>query len=178
MLGGVVVAAAGKREAAAHRAHVDDLPPALGAHLGQHELCEAHGSEDVGLKLTPGGVQRNGLDRTALAVSGVVDEHAHRTALLLDGVHRRAHRRVIGDVERERPAAGLCEIGDRLGATRGGVHLPARAREAQRGRAPDARGAPADQHRLGRLGHLGRSIPARSSRRRSPAQADAGRRAQ
>jgi hypothetical protein len=47
---------------------------------------------------------------------------------------RGAHRLLVGDVERERPAALGGEVGDRLGPARRGVHGPAaRLQELGRG---------------------------------------------
>ena len=91
MLGGVVEAPAGKRETPTHRADVDDLAPALPAHARQHQLCEAQQAEDVRLELAPGGLRGHGLERAALAVARIVDEHTHRPAVALDRIHRRAH---------------------------------------------------------------------------------------
>jgi hypothetical protein len=153
VLARVVVAAAGKRKPAAHRADVDDLAPVLGTHLSQHQLGEAHGPEDVGLELAPNGLQRNGLDRSALAVAGVVDEHPDRALGLLDRLDGRVHRGLVGHIQRQRVAAGVAELGDRLGSTRGGVDAPSGARESQRRGPSDARGAAGYQYRLGSLGH-------------------------
>jgi hypothetical protein len=133
------------------------LAPALGAHLGQDELGEAHEPKYVRLELAPHGVQRDGLDRPALAVAGVVDEHADRALGLLDRIDRRRHRLLVGHVQGERLAARVAQVGDRLGSTRRGVDGPSAGRETQRGRAADTRGAARYQHGLRRLGHA-RSI--------------------
>ena len=60
------------------------------------------------------GLQRNLLDRAALAVAGVVDEHADGALGALHLIHRRAHRCLVGHVERERAAAGVLQVLDRL----------------------------------------------------------------
>ncbi len=52
------------------------------------------------------------LDRTALAVAGVVDEHADGPLGVLDRVDRGAHRGLVRHVERQRLAAG-CRAGRR-----------------------------------------------------------------
>src|ERR671922_295412 len=49
----VISAAPGEGKPAAHRAHVDDPPPALPAHPGEDELTNADQPEDVGLELRP-----------------------------------------------------------------------------------------------------------------------------
>src|ERR1700680_982853 len=118
MLGRVIVTRSGEGEAATHRADVDDLAPMLVTHLYEHELGEAHEPEDVRLELAPYGVERNGLDRAALAVARVVDQYSDGPLRLLDCIHGRAHRLLVGNVERQRSAAGLFEIGDRLRPTR------------------------------------------------------------
>ena len=118
VLGRVVEAAAGEREVRAHRADVDDLAAALRAHAGQHELRQAHEAEDVRLELAAHLVDADRLDRARLRVAGVVDEHADGAVLGLDRRDRGRHRRLVGDVERERAAAGGLEVGDRLAALR------------------------------------------------------------
>jgi hypothetical protein len=72
----------------------------------------------------------------------------------LDPLDRGRHRRLVGDVEGERAAAGGLEVGDRLGAPRGRVHRPALRCEVLRGRAADAARAAGDQDGTGVLiGH-------------------------
>ncbi len=105
VLGRVVPAAAREGQAAAHRADVDDLAPALRAHRRQRQLRQPREAEDVRLELPADGVERDRLDGAALAVAGVVDQHADRARRALDLGDRRRHRRLVGDVERQQPAA-------------------------------------------------------------------------
>ena len=84
----------------------------------EHELGEAHEPEDVGLELAPRSIERDRLDRPALAVAGVVDQHPHRAVGLLDRIHGGAHRVLVGDVEGQRLTARVLEIGDRLESRR------------------------------------------------------------
>ena len=92
------------------------LPAALAAHPGQDELAHPQQPEDVGLELAPD-ARPSGTVSTApaLAVAGVVDQHADRALGLLDRVDGGPHRVLVGHVERERLAAAVCEILDRLG---------------------------------------------------------------
>ena len=173
MLGGVVVPAARERQPPSHRPEVDDLAPALRAHLSQHQLGQAHDAEVVGLELAPHRVHGNRLDGSALAVAGVVDQHADRTLGLLYTGDRGAHRMLVGDVQRERAAACLRELNERLRAARRGVHGPARASQTQRGRAADPRRAAGDQHGLRALSHRSQHMglpPTRPSPRRRARQ--------
>ena len=124
VLGRVVVAAAGKRQPPAHRADVDDLAPALLAHLSQHELGQRDEPEHVRLELPAHRVQPDLLDRAALAVAGVVDQHAHGPVRALYLRHRRAHRLLVGHVQRQRSAARLGQVGNRLRPASARVHRP------------------------------------------------------
>ena len=145
----MVDAAAGEGQLAAHRADVHDPAPALAAHARQRELAHPDQAEDVGLELAADRVEVDRLDRARLAVAGVVHEHADRALGLDDGVDAGAHRGLVGDVAGERLAAGLGQVGERLGAARGGVDGPALRREVARGLVADARRASGDQDRLG-----------------------------
>jgi hypothetical protein len=92
----MVDAAAREGEATAHRGDIDDLAPTLPAHPGQDELAHAHQPEDVGLKLPAHLVERHLLDRSRLAVTGVVDQHADRPLGLLDSCQAlAAHREFL-----------------------------------------------------------------------------------
>ncbi len=144
----MVEAPAGERQAPAHRADVHDLAPALGAHPGQHHLGQRDRAEHVRLELPPHGLQRNLLDRAALRVAGVVDEHADGALGALDLINRGAHRVLVGHVERERAAAGVLQVLDRLQPAGARVDGPAAGGQAARGRLADAGGAAGDQHRL------------------------------
>jgi hypothetical protein len=141
VLGRVVEAAAREGEVRAHRGHVHDPARALRAHRRQHELAHAHEAEDVGLELAAHLVEGDALDRARLAVAGVVDQRADGSVLGLDRAYRLLHRGLVGDVERQQPAAPLLEVGDRLRPPRAGVDGMAALREVQRGGAADARRA-------------------------------------
>jgi hypothetical protein len=145
-----VDAAAREGERPAHRRDVDDASKAPRPHRGQHELAHAHEPEHVGLELAAHLVERNALDRARLAVAGVVDQRPDGALLGLHGLDRRAHRVVVGHVERQQPAAAVLQIGDRVGTPRAGVHDVAMVGEPQRGGTPDARRAAGDQDDGGR----------------------------
>ena len=131
VLGRVVDAAAREGELAAHRADVHDPPAALrgacpAAPAGTSAAGRRRWSRTGGARSSIG----TRLDRAALAVAGVVDERADRALGLLDRRHGRAHRVLVGHVERERAAAGAFEVLDRLGPAGGRVdgQCPRRAR--------------------------------------------------
>ena len=83
-------------------------------------------------------LHRDALDRARLRVAGVVDQHADGAVLVLDGPDGGLHRRLVGHVERQCPAALRGQIFDRSGAARGRVDLPALGHQLLGGRAPDA----------------------------------------
>ena len=127
-------------------------PRARPPHPGQHELAQAHESEHIRLELRPHLLHRHGLDRAGLAVAGVVDERADRAVLSLDRRDGRLHRGLVGDVERQRPAAARLQLGQRLGLPRGRVDGPACGDEPLRGRMADPARAARDEDGGG-LGH-------------------------
>src|SRR5207247_3608866 len=102
VLCGVIDAPAREGQPAAHRADVDDPPPALPAHARQHQLAHPHQPEDVGLELTPHGLDRDLLNGAALTVAGVVDQDANRAFYLVDGPDAGAHRVLVGYVTDQR----------------------------------------------------------------------------
>jgi hypothetical protein len=106
---------------AAHRADVDDAPAARVAHAGQDQLGEAGGAEDVGFELASDPVDVDLFDGAERAVPGVVDEHVHLTLLGFDDLDGGPHGRLVGDVEREHPATGSGQVGDRVDVARAGV---------------------------------------------------------
>jgi hypothetical protein len=148
MLGRVIEAAPREGELAAHRADVHDLSPSLVAHSGQHQLRQPHEAEHVRVELAAHLLGRDLLDRAALAVAGIVDEHAHGSLGVLDAPNRASHRLFVADVQRHYFAAVPPQAFDRLGPARGRVDLPAALGEALGGRCADSRRAPGDQNCL------------------------------
>ena len=154
MLGCVVGTSARERQLAAHRAEVHDPARALPAHARQDQLAHADQPEHVRLELPPHVIEVERLDRTRLAVAGVVDKHSDGALCLLDGGHGRAHRLLVGHIERERAAATVGQIRDRLEPARRRVHpVATRRHELRRGTA-DARRASGDQNCLRLHRHL------------------------
>ena len=106
VLGRVVVAAAGEGEPAAHRAHVHDPAPALArasraARAGQPGQRRRRWSRTARRTSSSGRL----LDRALQRVAGVVDQHTHRSVVVRPpGRPRAAMRRLVGDVEGQRPA--------------------------------------------------------------------------
>jgi hypothetical protein len=138
VLGGVIGAATGERQPAAHRSDVHDAPLPGAAHAGQHELRQAQQAEHVGVELPAQGVDRHFLERSRLAEPGVVDQRAHAAMVPFDDGHRASHRIFIGHVERQRPGAGLPQGVEHVGTPRGGVDGPARVRQPRRNRRADS----------------------------------------
>ena len=131
MLGGVVDAAAGKDDLAAHRAEVDDPSRARAAHPGQHQLAHPHQPEDVGLELPADAVHRHRLDRAALAVARVVDQGADRPVLLSTSATALSIERSSVTSSAQRLAAALLQVLDRLGVARGRVTRSSRRRPSR-----------------------------------------------
>ena len=77
-------------------------------------LADPEQPEDVGLELPADILGGDGLDRSRLGVAGVVDQHADSALLGADALDRGLHRLLAGDVQRERVAAELAEVLDRL----------------------------------------------------------------
>jgi hypothetical protein len=145
MLRRVVPAAAGEGQAPAHRADVDDPPPALAPHAGEDELRQPGETEEVRLELAPCVLERDALDRAAEAVARVVDEGADGALRVFDLLDRGPHRALVGDVQAEQAAPRLLEAGHRLEPARARVHRPPASREPLGGRAADPGGAARDE---------------------------------
>ena len=64
-----------------------NLAPADLPHLGEDGTAHAEQAEDVGVELGAHALVRDRLDRTRLAVAGVVDQHADGALGLLDRRH-------------------------------------------------------------------------------------------
>jgi hypothetical protein len=67
-------------------------------------LSQADCPKDIRLELTPQGLGTQGLDRSRLAVAGIIDEHANGPHFRLYVRQSIAHRPVVGHVKRKRPA--------------------------------------------------------------------------
>jgi hypothetical protein len=138
VLGRVVEGPAGKHQAPAHRAEVHDPPGPPPAHPGEHEPGQLDEAEDVRLELGPHALHRDGLERARLGVSGVVDERPDRAVLGLDRGDRIRHRGRVGEVERQRPAAGRAQVAEPLGLACRRPHIPPVRGQAAGGRGADA----------------------------------------
>jgi hypothetical protein len=125
VLCGVVVAAAGEGEPAAHGGDVDDPAPPLPAHPRQHQLAHPHQPEHVGLELPAHLLHRDLLDRPGLAVARVVDEDADGALAPLDLPDGGPHGGLVRHVEREELAADVGEGRYLLDVSGGGVDPPA-----------------------------------------------------
>ena len=133
--------------------------PALAPHPRQHELRSRTRPKTL---VSNCGARRpsDRLDRAGLAVAGVVDQRADRAVLGLDRRDRRAHRGLVGDVERQHPAARRLEVGERLGPARRRVDVQPRAasRSAVARPMPDEQPVTSAGPGGGRVGHGGETI--------------------
>jgi hypothetical protein len=145
VLCGVVVAAAGEGELAAHGGDVDDPAPPLPAHPREHQLAHPGEAEHVRLELPAHLLHRDLLDRPGLAVARVVDEDSDSSLAPLDLLDGGPHGGLFRHVEREELAADVGEGRYPLDVAGGGVDPPAAARQALGGGAADAGGAARDQ---------------------------------
>ncbi len=118
-----VGAESGRRDLAAHRAHLHDRAAALRAHMRQHRLRQGDGAEEhrVHERAQLAGVDL--LDRADRAVAGVVDEHVDAAEALERGATAAATwaSSVTSSAQREH-AVGRAgdELVERLRAARRG----------------------------------------------------------
>ena len=78
--------------------------------VGQDELGEPGGAEDVDLELVAGLGQGHVFERAVGAVAGVVDQHVDAAFFGEDLLDPGLHRLVVGDVHRQRADTGRGEV--------------------------------------------------------------------
>lgn len=123
--------------APADRADVHD-PPAARAQRFEQGLGDGEQPEDVDLVLAADLVERDAFQRPGHGDAGVVDQTGERRAA--DALGERGDLRRVGHVDDRRldPGVGHVQRGAVLLAPDAREHREAAARQAQRGRAPDA----------------------------------------
>ena len=89
--------------------------------MGQDELGQPGGAEDVDLELVAGFVQGHVFQRAVGAVAGVVDQDVDAACLGEDLLDTGLHGCVVGDVHRQGADAGLGEVLHPFDAPGGGV---------------------------------------------------------
>ena len=102
-------------------------------------------TEDVDLELPPRLIDRHVLDGTVGAVARVVDEGVDPPLLGEDAVDAGDHRRVVGDVHRERRDAARLERRHPLDPAGDGIHRPSGRDEMDGDGLADAGRRPRDE---------------------------------
>ena len=139
-------AAVGQREARQHRSDHDDAAVSSPAHAGKDELAQTHGSEDIGLEQAVDGGARQLLERTRLALAGIVDEHIDRADLLAELLCQCVRPIRVGQIESQIADTGHALLrGKTLGVTAGRDHRAALGRQGLDNGPADARGAAGDE---------------------------------
>ena len=99
-----------------HAGYVDDLAGPARDHMSRDRLADVKDTRNVGAQQPLERVGGKVLERPPMLHAGVVDEDVDGADLRLEGVDRRAGRRMTGGVEGKLPRAG--DRGSRLGELR------------------------------------------------------------
>jgi len=144
-LGRVVPAPDRLVDAAADGGDVHDASATERAHRREHQLRQTRQAEHVHLELATRLLDRDVLEGTVRAVSGVVDEHVDASLLVHDPIDARLHRGVVGDVHLEHLAPGCREVRHPVHPTRSGVDHPAARDQREGGCVADSGGRAGDE---------------------------------